>query len=513
MGLVTTFALGCHASRTATDFGAAADSAADAHEDESLDAEVARVEVEVETQAEVAGDVVDPVATLKEAYCRRVAEEICANGGACGCPAWNGFPALERCVNVSRDRCEQMADALAEGLANGTLSLQSERIEPCLEVTSSASKQCEIPNPALMDAVCGEIVVQTVNLGEPCTEGLVPFCAGGQGVCLGGTCKPRPGPEAPCEGPCAEGLVCVGGTCRKPAPAGESCESDLACDAGLVCIGGVCGGLRAAGSPCEQDAVCAWGARCNAGRCEAGPSDCTDAPEQCGNRTHCLFDVTETCEPLGAAGAPCENETECQKGLFCSAGACTQAPGEGAECAEAVYCAPGLACDQADSLCKQPPGSGEPCAMGPDGPFVCGPGLACIEGLCGAPPGLGQPCAALSVCAEGLGCDFRPDGSFCDHLHGLGGRCETDRICEPDLFCDFHTLTCEKRRLAGATCKDGNECAQGLTCLPDPLAGFTCEPIPGAGQPCMDRCVEGFFCRATPGAGHCLPSLCTLFAL
>jgi hypothetical protein len=105
--------------------------------------------------------------------------------------------------------------------------------------------------------------------------------------------------------------------CKAPAAVGEPCESLFDCEDGLRCdqpsppSAGTCATRSALGGSCKGDLDCQKELRCGKdGACEArvqegGPclsnSDCTPG----------MRCAASTCAPVGAAGAPCNADSDC----------------------------------------------------------------------------------------------------------------------------------------------------------------------------------------------------------
>jgi hypothetical protein len=133
---------------------------------------------------------------------------------------------------------------------------------------------------------------------------------------------------------------------------------------------------------------------------------------------------------------------------------------------------------------------------------VCGAGLACVDGTCGPTPTEGQACAIDNVCADGLGCDFSPEGSFCITPRDVGGRCESDRSCRGELHCGG-AGACVADLPAGQPCSAGNECAG--VCGRAASGMLVCVDRPQLGDACLfdDDC---------PASGACLTAAPTCVA-
>jgi hypothetical protein len=230
----------------------------------------------------------------------------------------------------------------------------------------------------------------------------------------GAACSVTPG-AAPCDWP--HGANCNAGKCRVQGPAGTPCDNADDCDTLACSDAGTCFGYADAGEACTwlgtpQVPPCAPGLWCDS-QLDVG---------------HCLA--------LGATGAACFANTDCQKGLKCGPssdagfgmGRCTSPLPLGATCGTQTTsdCATGLFCDYTGST-----------------------------GTCAALPTQGQPCVSFSSgCAAGLLCTSTDGGS----------------------------TVCMKLSCLGQTCGDGmNACGAGVCaqgkCAPQPTpVDKTCAP-------------------------------------
>lgn len=176
----------------------------------------------------------------------------------------------------------------------------------------------------------------------------------------------------------------------------------------------------------------------------------TYAPGKCANITQTFADPSgPTCREafigLGAAGAPCNGDHECEDGLTCVGGT-----------------------SLTDGQCKTPPPIGEPC-----GPAIveagsgdsavqldfgqhpsCAPGAVCdsLTRKCVAGAALGEDCESRE-CATDLHC---VNGACAAELGGPSSPCEVNDDCSPETFCERPELsadgTCQPKRAAGAEC-------------------------------------------------------------
>lgn len=450
-------------------------------------------------------------------YCLPLAQLLCGRGSSCGCGALLPGGALDEsaCVNAQTVKCKEAYGFLAEATMQGVAVVWKSRAKTCIEALAASADGCARLRPALEDAGCDPWFGGDEPVGAACA---FPLCAGGLGVCEGGTCKALPGEGEPCQGPnCAAGLVCLEGVCKPPGAVGSSCSDIAGCGAGLQCAGGICKAPVASGQTCESTEECNAGLACVGGSCGEPSSPCKGA-DSCGQGAICA--APRACAAPGTPGENCDSSEDCEAGLRCGEGTCVAAAAQGQPCDDGVYCGKGLACTLDTGLCQPLPEAGSPCALGVFGPILCADGLGCIDGTCGPLPGKGKPCAMENRCSPedtngdgkggDLGCDFTADGSFCNPRRGPGSPCQNDAICTDGLYCDGKTGTCAAALPSGSPCSAGNECGANGTCQPSSGSTFACAPLPGAGSYCLFDCEKGLRCRANAAKATCLPGICTL---
>lgn len=405
---------------------------------------------------------------LADVWCPELATRYCeAALGTCGCTAVPEFGDTATC----RARVERACRAQLDGFEGQPLEPAASVPESCLPALAEALDDCRMPEPDLFAVRCPLVWPAGLDRSLPSS-----------GACV--------------EGLCAEGARCSSSaTCAMPT-SGAACGSVGDCPDGEVCgDDGTCRGLALDGA----------GASCG------GPDACT-------GDLRCLAATRRACAPL-APGASCTSDDGCVAGEYCAEGTCVAAPGEGAACGNGVACAEGLACAFApgpdEGTCRPFPTSGEPCALGTFGPFVCAEGLACRDRFCGPIPGEGDDCAVGDVrCAEGLGCAVEGERSVCRARVGDGEPCMLDDTCEAGTFCDFSENRCRTYFASGEVCRAGNECGPSGACVPDETATtFRCTERPGVGEACFldDSCETGLVCRSPFDAGACAPPLCAAF--
>ncbi len=423
------------------------------------------------------GDARSALSRLAESWCPVLAARYCAAATACGCDEVPGFDeaAPRDCEGRAAAGCTAELLRFAPAVERGLLVPAGEPPAGCAAALDEALAACVAPDETFF--VRCPLVAPA---GAPGFPGAGQACA---------------------DELCAAGLRCSrDGRCAVPGGAGATCEVPGDCASSLVCAQGKCAALDLS---------------------DRGKS-CAD-PAGCGGDTQCLASARRVCRaPSAAAG--CSGDAECGAGSFCDASVCQPAPGLDQPCGNGVACAVGLACafsgkggpgsNADEGLCRPLPRSGEGCALGEGGPFVCAAGLACANGTCGPPPTDGQGCAVGAIrCADGLGCKVAGPESICAPRVGVGGPCQLDDTCQDGLFCDFNTNKCRAFYGLEAACANGNECGPAGSCVPDEALRFRCVAQPGEGDACfLDDCEGGLSCKSPYDSGTCAPSICGRFA-
>ncbi len=464
----------------------------------------------------MSGGADEQIARFETTYCEPMGAALCAAAQDCGCGKLNGFPGVTACEAAWRTRCLESVEVFREAMAAGQLRYCEGPAKDCVEAVRKANEGCQPSVPA-GTLPLGCVLMLSLNAGDGETCDAPGFgCSEGRGLCSppDGTCAPPPAKGEPCASVCAEGLVCGSDeTCRSGA-SGESCSSGRDCSPPLACVGGTCAPALAENTPCSQDTECVPGLACRSGACLAVEEACSDT-WTCGGNASCVATRARVCEPAAALGEDCSYAEDCLSGAFCDGGVCAPLPGSGAPCADGVLCADGLACALATGTCGDVPGEGDPCALGVLGPFVCEEGLACLGDVCGALPTEGQTCGSgTNDCADGLGCEFKTDGSnVCVPVSGPGAACSNDSQCQEGSYCEFSSMVCTAVAGAGEPCEDGNECGPEGACVPSsPGGNFVCAPTPSLGEPCFDACRDGLVCRSVAESGTCVAPICDAIA-
>jgi len=226
----------------------------------------------------------------------------------------------------------------------------------------------------------------------------------------------------------------------------EECEGGW-CDMSVACPG-ACADTVLIGADCSAGEKCEVGAQCEGGQCilDPGPlqlgDDCTETYRDCGFELWCDWSGNGVCENRAALGASCDDEDQCQHGLFCS--------GDGL-CEEVVL---------VDEV-------GAACGGYENAPFC---NLS-----------LGLACAAELV-ADSV------DYTVCVEMLAVGGSCmEMDPMTEvltvlpcdvfAGLYCDMdfqnQTGVCVAKKAGGAQCDEDEACQSGYcemngTCYEEP---------------------------------------------
>ena len=453
-------------------------------------------------------DAVTPMGDLESTYCRPLSQSICESASECGCGVVLPGGAVDVPACTTRLTAECMT-GWGPFLDMGAV-LDPAAASACAAMIEARTLPCDEPSGLVVFATCAPFLVDPAAIGASCRT---PYCAGGEGRCVEGTCRAAAGVDAPCGGmfACDAGLVCDDGTCRALLAEGASgCDADLDCAPPLRCIEGSCSPLRARDAACTDSSQCERGLICDAGACAIRESTtCSESENPCGSLERCA--AFPVCVAQGGAGASCADNADCAAELYCAdeTRTCQARPGLDQACGNGVSCAAGLGCDlDGAGLCRALPGMGQPCLFGEFGPFLCAEGLACSDGTCGPLPTEGQPCAGSDTCAPGLGCAFGPDGSTCITPRGVGEPCENRQACRAELHCGDEG-TCVADVAIGEPCRPGyDDCA--TACLPDDAGTFRCRALLADGERCAfdDDCGASLTCLAREADSRCLPLVC-----
>mgnify|MGYP007106919456 CR=1 FL=1 len=288
------------------------------------------------------------------------------------------------------------------------------------------------------DAKQAAICVKTLR-DLPCAVGLAGETAADRAAC-GHVFRGKTAPGGACDnrleckdGWCkvTEGKEGCPGVCSPDAVQGEKCEKDSWCLGHLYCQNSVCGSFVAAkkGEFCIHDSECEAGLECPLS--------------------------TLTCEPTLAKGATCEwgGDLNCDKGLLCTEGVCSQPRAVGEACTNlfgSPRCQPHLKCfgETDKKTCVVAKEIGADCTES----VQChGQDSYCGDGKCKVFPGIGQPCAheksipTGGVCRMGLVCDAKDTCQLdpTDQLSDLGESCDPSAEgCKTPYVCAADKKVC-----------------------------------------------------------------------
>ena len=227
---------------------------------------------------------------------------------------------------------------------------------------------------------------------------------------------------------------------------GTACGGSYQCQSGSCSIGekatcGTCAARIAIGEACTLGAECVEGASClfqsgQTGKCvpekvaKAGESCASsdDATVTCGAGLTCSAaepptgsgPSTQTCAPLGAAGAACRDRYECEESLACTDGKCAPAVAAGGDC-KLDECANGLGCDSSTKKCTAlvRVAAGQECDLV----------HLCEQGNCS---GMSFTTGALK---PGKCVDPLPDGAACTSEDGSSQETTTTAYCDEYARC------------------------------------------------------------------------------
>ncbi len=250
------------------------------------------------------------------------------------------------------------------------------------------------------------------------------------------------------------------------------------------------------------------------------------------------------CSLPGALLDPCEEDDDCEPGLYCntrdsntSVGRCAAPRLLSEPCAKGERCAAGLHCSKA-LLCEPLAQVGQPCF---DGACVedawcsgttsdvgtcqsrggidagcsndrqCQANLLCAQtiGRCVAsePLSADEPCLPRQTCGPGLVCAGLTDhaAGSCQPPQRTGESCATSGDCRDDLACaqDAGIARCGPRRANGASCSTSRDCQVFSRC-----ALGKCQPLPFPGEACLEGACAWGMCQAQADGGtQCIGTL------
>ncbi|CAH1789198.1 unnamed protein product, partial [Owenia fusiformis] len=203
------------------------------------------------------------------------------------------------------------------------------------------------------------------------------------------------------------------------------CTSNDDCPGILICLQGLgmCIAPGPHGSPCDRDDMC------SSGVCDTEEEECVDCLDDstCGENGRC--DDDHQCVERARYGDVCEGDGQCESGLYCNTGACSNCQKD--------TCPSGQFCDGSSDVgftCKPQQQKGGPCKFD----------TGCLVGHCNNNKCV--DCIHNTDCAENKMCSDTYD---CVGAIVIGGTCKEDGDCQPGLFCQ--SGVCSK-------CKDDGDC-------------------------------------------------------
>jgi hypothetical protein len=223
-------------------------------------------------------------------------------------------------------------------------------------------------------------------------------------------------------------------------PSGSTCATDSQCQSGTCNLmagdGGFssCGtcystsgiGQACMGRSCGAGAACAYaggnGDTCVAVTLSGAGGTCDGQAHQCDPGLVCGT-TTHACAAPGAAGTPCNYDSDCAASLVCppsaTGGFACASPGQaGARCTQDTHCATGLGCDTNAGTC----GPVTYVAAGQ----ACSGSTRCLVGSCPFNAGTGGNGGTVSgTCPSVI-----PDGQPCNAHLSDAQSCDTFANCE-----------------------------------------------------------------------------------
>jgi hypothetical protein len=234
-------------------------------------------------------------------------------------------------------------------------------------------------------------------------------------------------------------------------------------------------------------ATCLANAECVSHYCKRPGSDAATGPQPEG--------CTGTCAPLTPAGSACVTDEECGPNANCDATTkkCVAWTGVGTNCSDPT--SPGC---QVELVCATFPLAG---------PNLCAaPAMQMNAGGTCDPQ---QVMTATPPCAPGLFCQFDNEDA------------PTTATCQAHIkktmACPLNVNNYISYYFLNSPCEDGTICysTTGTVSANGDIAGATCQPFGGNGDPCFsfvpsttfNTCKQGFYCDATGAnaVGHCKP--------
>ena len=349
-------------------------------------------------------------------YAAKRSRAECERTQRCAKETNNGmaYSSVESCLLDKEQWAAQVVSQIdvASKLTNsGKVSYDAKQAAICIKALREMACTAGLAGEAAADrAACGHVFRGKTAPGGACENRL---------ECKDGWCKVTEGKEA-CPGVCSPDAV-----------KGEKCEKNSWCLGHLYCQNSVCGSFVAAkkGEFCIHDSECEAGLECPLS--------------------------SLTCEPTLAKGATCDWGTapNCNKGLLCTDGVCSQPRAVGEACTTifgSPRCQPDLECfgETDKKTCVVAKEIGADCKESVE---CHGQDSYCGDGKCKVFPGFGQACAheksipTGGICRMGLVCDDKDTCQLdpADQLGDLGQSCDpSEQGCKHPYACDADKKVC-----------------------------------------------------------------------
>jgi hypothetical protein len=283
---------------------------------------------------------------------------------------------------------------------------------------------------------------------------------------------------------------------------GALCQSDMECaTAGARCVQRSGGGTNQC-----LDYICQAPVATGAGCASASNAFCR-RQDRCVYRFVSPTDVSFCA--TGDAGAQCDDDEDCEQGLFCNGGlgtgtvmgVCTPAKAVGSICKTDEECTGELACvgnfGAITGTCRDVRTAGAVCdtnnlSSACHGHQSCEAPSAMATGICRAAADLGQSCNLMNGVASWCGLFMSCEGGLCREPGAVGDTCTASNFfggfstnpnaCNLGLFCDRDLTgqpsgTCRAGQANGAACTreshcDSQYCNNGTSCAVYPTCDF-----------------------------------------
>lgn len=397
---------------------------------------------------------------------------------------------------------------------------------------------------------CGHTSSKATDGGRP--DSVIPDSGPGS-LCLatGTSCQVSSG------GTCCSGICGDGGACTEPkfcAGPATSCAVNTDCCSNN-CISGTCSNqfCHDVAQGCFANTDCCTGS-CDGGACVplvvgGQGQSCKFEGQACAAAGDCCSTNCQGAICVLASSCHAMNDI-CYRGSDCCSATCSSTDGGAGFCiatagSGAGGCAQGgLPCASGSNCCSRicdDPGSGATVCQSAGGCRLTGDACDSTRACCGGTGAGNVTCSGATATAAGL-CDHGTACNAAGNICGAPVLPDGGKINAPQDCCDGHQSVCKldssgiPRCFGGASgscptgytgtapccisqgssCAFKDQCCNGMLCLQNGDAGFSCLPPTGScqaqGGACtaVSDCCAGFTCNVAPGApgGSCQPSSC-----